>query len=298
MTSRALYMKVFMQAALIFLLGGAALHAAQSNIVEADGYACLGEDKSRKQTEETAVNDAKRKAAESALTYIKSETSVKNYVTEKDLLEAYANASVKILNELEKGWYKDDTLGDCYRVKVKAEVVSDEKAVVSGSQNSKAIDDPAAPLTVRLWTDKKEYGQGQAIKVYIKGNKPFYARIIYKDVGGNIIQLLPNPFRSDNYFNGGVVYELPSGNDRFTLEVTPPFGLEEVTLYASSSPLGELALKPVAGVYEVLTESKDIGTKTRGVKILEKSAGDGTTGGKAQPSEFVEEKSAVKTEKK
>lgn len=297
MTSRIFHMKILMQAALILLLGATALHAAQSSIVEASGYACMGEDKSRKQTEDIAVNDAKRKAAESALTYIKTETSVKNYVIEKDLVDAYASASVRILQELEKGWYKDETIGECYRVKVKAEVVPDEKAA-SVSQNPKVIDDPAAPLNVRLWTDKKEYGQGQDVKVYIKGNKPFYARIIYKDAGGNVIQLLPNPFRSDNYFNGGVVYEIPSGNDRFTLEVSPPFGSEEVTLYASSAPLGELALKPVAGVYEVLTESKDIGVRTRGVKILEKSAGVGTTGGKAQASEFVEEKSAVKTEKR
>ncbi|MBI5887639.1 MAG: DUF4384 domain-containing protein [Deltaproteobacteria bacterium] len=295
MTSRVFHVKIFLQAICVLLLGGTALHAAQSSIVVASGYACMGDDKSRKQTEDIAVADAKRKAAESALTYIKTETSVKNYAIEKDLVDAYASASVRILNELEKGWYRDDTLGECYRVKVKAEVIPDEKAV-SVSQNPKAqgfIDDPLAPLTVRLWTDKKEYGQGQDVKVYIKGNKPFYARIIYKDAGGNVIQLLPNPFRSDNYFNGGVVYEVPSGNDRFTLEVTPPFGSEEVTLYASSAPLGELALKPVAGVYEVLTESKDIGARTRGVKILEKTAG-----GKAQASEFVEEKSAVKTEKR
>ena len=298
MTSRIFHVKIFLQMMCILLLGAGALHAAQSSIIEASGYACMGDDKSRKQTEEIAIADAKRKAAESALTHIKSETSVKNYVIEKDLVDAYASASVKILQELEKGWYKDETLGECYRVKLRAEVVPDEKAAVSVSQNSKAIDDPAAPLNVRLWTDKKEYGQGQDVKVYIKGNKPFYARIIYKDAGGNVIQLLPNPFRSDNYFNGGVVYEIPSGSDRFTLEVSPPFGLEEVTLYASSAPLGELALKPVAGVYEVLTESKDIGVRTRGVKILEKTAGAGTAGGKAQASEFVEENAAVKTEKR
>ena len=32
------------------------LYAAQSTITEADGYACMGEDKSRKQTEQVYIN--------------------------------------------------------------------------------------------------------------------------------------------------------------------------------------------------------------------------------------------------
>jgi hypothetical protein len=50
------------------------------------------------------------------------------------------------------------------------------------------------------------------------------------------VQLLPNSYRAENYFNGGVVYEVPSGNDRFDLEVSPPFGKENIFVYASSSP--------------------------------------------------------------
>ena len=58
----------------------------------------------------------------------------------------------------------------------------------------------------------------------MRGNKPFYAKVIYKETTGNLIQILPNPYRKDNYFNGGVIYEIPSGNDKFELEVNPPFG--------------------------------------------------------------------------
>lgn len=64
---------------------------------------------------------------------------------------------------------------------------------------------------------KKEYKALEKIKIYIKGNKPFYARVLYKDVKGELIQLLPNPYRKDNYFNGGVIYKIPSGNDRFSI---------------------------------------------------------------------------------
>lgn len=155
------------------------------------------------------MSEAKRNAVEKTLSYIKSETTVKDFQLEKDVIGAYANAAIKIVQELEKAWYKDASSGDCYRIKIKAEVTPDEKAMQKISEGKNINDDPSAPLTVQVWTGKKDYKQGEKIKVYIKGNKPFYAKILYKDASGNIVQLLPNPFKRDNYFNGGVIYERP-----------------------------------------------------------------------------------------
>ena len=222
------------------------LRAGQSVLIDTEGYTCMGEDKSRKQTEETALNDAKRKATESAATYIRSEIHVQDSMLEKDLVSAYANAQVKVVQELDKGWYRDAGLGDCYRAKLKVEVVPDEQAMAAlGSKKQEALEnDPAAPLSVRIWTDAKEYRQGGKIRVYLKGNKPFYGRVVYRDAGGKLVQLLPNPYRQSNYFNGGAVYELPSGDDRFDLEVSPPFGAEAITVYAATSQVGELDVSP------------------------------------------------------
>lgn len=269
------------------------LRAAQSTITEAEGQACMGEDKSRKQTEKEAYTETKRKAAENASTYIKSETRVRDTELEKDLIDAYANATVKVVQVLDKGWFRDPSLGECYKLKIKAEVIPDERSMVRLSREEALGDDPSAPLRVRLWTDKKEYGQSEKIKIFIKGNKPFYARILYRDSRGTMLQLLPNPYRADNYFQGGVIYEIPSGSDHFELEVQPPFGEENVILYASSSPLGELGLKNEGPVYKVTTRAKDVGQKTRGIKILQKSDDREKTA-----SEFYEDKLSVKTTKK
>jgi len=62
------------------------------------------------------------------------------------------------------------------------------------------------------------------MRIYLKGNKPFYGKVLYKQADGSLVQLLPNPFRNQDYFNGGVVYELPSGEDHFDMEVTATFG--------------------------------------------------------------------------
>jgi len=276
---------------LIGLALASSLHAAQSTITESEGSACMGDDKSRKQTEESALTAAKKKAVEYASTYVTSETNVKNFMLEKDLVSAYANAAVKIIQELEKSWYKDPSSGDCYRIKIKAEVIPDEKAM-SGIAKSTAADDPSAPLSIKVWTDKKEYKNGNKIKVYIKGNKPFYARIIYKDAAGQIVQLLPNPYRSGSYFNGGTIYELPSGDDKFELEVSPPFGEENVVVYASTSPLGEISTEARGGVYQVKTLADDIQVKTRGIQLTQKAGGKNAT---PAASEFYEGKANLKT---
>jgi hypothetical protein len=217
---------------------------------------------------------------------------VKDFQIEKDLVDAYANATIKIIEEVEKAWYKDPASGDCFKLKIKAEVIPDDKAMAQIAKDKSVVDDPNAPLNVQLWTDKKEYRQSEKIKVYLKGNKPFYARVLHKDVKGALLQILPNAYRTDNYFNGGVVYEIPSGNDRFDLEVNPPFGEENIIVYSSLAPLGDINLKETGGVYQVKTAANDVGVRTRGIKLKEREEGKEPTA-----SEFFEVKVIVYTGK-
>jgi len=270
------------------------LYAAQSTIKIAEGSACMGDDKSRKQTETAALSDAKRNAVESVKTYVSSATEVKDFEVQKDLVSAYANATVEVVETLEKAWYKDPAQGDCYRVRLKAEVIPDEKAMKKANEKSKdaVLDDPSLPLAVKVWTDKKDYHNGEKIKIYLKGNKPFFARVIYRDTAGTSVQLLPNPYRQDNYFQGGVVYEIPSGKDQFELEVNPPFGEENIIVYASVTELGDLNLKQDGSVYIVKTKARDIGIKTRRIKVT-----GGAPTGAAPPSEFSEGTVMIKTQK-
>jgi len=273
---------------LILLLITSHSYAIQSSITESEGYACMGEDRTKRQTEETALQDAKRKAIEQVSTYIQSETQVKDFELQKDIVNAYANAKVRIIESQGKWDSEPPKVGDCYRIKIKAEVIPDEEAMKRISQ-SKELDDPSAPLKVKVWTEKNQYKAGERIKLFLKGNKPFYARVLYKQADGSLVQILPNPYRKDNYFQGGVVYEIPSGPDRFELEVTPPFGEESFIVYASTGELGSLELEQAGGVYKVRTNLDDAGEKTRGIKIVE-------TGSK-MGAEFAEEKVNIVVQK-
>jgi hypothetical protein len=282
---------IFMILALIFLTT-VRLHAGQSSVIlETEGYACMGDDKSRKQTEQVAYLDGKRKATESAVTYIQSETHVKDAILEKDLVSAFANAQVKVIQEMFKEWYKEANLGDCYRVKLKVEVIPDEKAMAGAAKKDQETleNDPGAPLSVKVWTGHPAYAEKECVRIYLRGNKPFYGRLIYRQADGTLIQLLPNPYRKNNYFNGGVIYELPSGDDKYSLETCAPFGTERVTLYASTSTGGDPELEPADKVFLIKTKADDLPVTTRGIKLL---AGKGKESG---PAEFAEASAEVMT---
>ncbi|HOK06561.1 MAG TPA: DUF4384 domain-containing protein [Syntrophales bacterium] len=264
----------------------APLWASQSSIVAAEGYACLGEDRTKRQTEEAALQDAKRKAVEQVATYIRAETEIKDLELKKDLVNAYAHAKVRVLESKGRWDSEPPKIGDCHRLQIKAEVVPDEEAIKRLTQ-TKDPADPSAPLAVQVWTDKKEYRAGERVRIFLKGNKPFYARIVYRQADGGLIQLLPNPYRKENYFQGGVVYEIPSGPDRFDLEVAPPFGEEDIVVYAGTGELGDLDLETSGGVYRVKTRSAHVGDKTRGLKVVGK--------GQAAAAEFMEGKVTIRT---
>jgi hypothetical protein len=280
---------------LLLIILSATAFAAPSTIVESEGNACMGDDRSRRQTEYAALADAKKKAMEHAATYLRTETTVKDFTLQKDVLSAYAQAEVRVVQELEAAWYRSSVSGDCYKMKVKAEVIPDLPAMERLSAEAPAaLEDPMAPLTVKLWADKREYKAGEKMRIYLKGNKPFFARVLLRDAAGEVTQLLPNPFRTDDHFNGGTVYEVPAAGDRFDLAVGPPFGEDTVTVYAGTTPLGEIRTEARGGVYKVKTRKKDVDDLTRGVKIVEKKD---TKSYSASAVEFFEVQAVVKTGK-
>jgi Domain of unknown function (DUF4384) len=260
--------------------------ADQSSITKADGYSCMGVDHSRKETENLALQDAKRNAVEFSKTYIESETQMENFQLKKDLVTAFSKANVKVIEVLNEVW-DDPATGDCYTIKIQAEVIPSrmemKKVVASGAM----MDDPRAPLTIEVWTNQEKFKAGEVMKVFLRGNKPFYGRLIYVDATGTNLQLLPNPYREENYFQGGVIYEVPTGHDKFDLTVQEPFGAEKVVLYGSTSPLGRLSTTNLGPVLKVEVPAAEIPAKTRGISF--------STDRKAQVSEFAEAVAEVVT---
>ena len=154
----------------VFVCAGTA-HALEPVTTEADGMSCMGYDKSRKQTETDALMNAKRNATESTMTSIKSETVIKDFKVEKDLVAAYANATVRVVETIESAWYRDDSAGDCYKVRILAEVTPAEAGPegAGGKQGyRKAIEDKGIEYNGDSFVIAVRNGKKNVVELFIK----------------------------------------------------------------------------------------------------------------------------------
>ena len=177
------------------------LFASQSLITESEGRSCLENGKTKKQVEEAAIDIARRNAIENVINYLRGGTSDS---PTRGHQSSYHDARVNVINELEKKWISEDGQ-ECFAIVIQAEVIPVEKITKRTTRGLHIVKKEAEPvqisatLNIEVWTDRTEYKTGDEVTIFLKGNKPFYARVIYKDVSGNILQLLPNPYRSNNY---------------------------------------------------------------------------------------------------
>ena len=244
----------------------------RSCIQAVDGYAQLSENMTLAETRATAFANAKRQALEAGRTYVKSKTKVKDFEVEYDLVWADAEGAVTILEQKDHG-VEDNTR---YHVWIKAEV---EYALKPKREEpgQGILLDKDAPLTVKVWTRKKQYKDGESIEIYVQGNRDFYGRIVDIDSQGNIIQLLPNDYRKINFFEAGRTYKIPDKGDCFDLRVTPPHGEDRIVVYASEVPVGEVAMESAGqGLRQYKGTQESLGGLTRSIKVVPADAGSYT----------------------
>jgi hypothetical protein len=257
----------------------------RSTIQEVDGYAYLSEDMTLGQTRKAALVNAKRLAVEQAKTFINSKTTVEDFVITGDVIEGESYGSVTVLEQKDLGIEDNNR----YHVWIRAEVEYGLKPPPPAAPSAGAPM-PAGPLTVKVWTPKKHYADGERIEIFIQGNRDFYARIVDITSSGDIIQLLPNAHRRQSRFQGGQTYRIPDARDRFNLIVSPPYGEDQIVVYASDVPLGDVDLEPLGGGLEQFRGTrKEIGVKTRGIQVSPAGPGSGSGGGSPRMgAEFYE----------
>ncbi len=267
--------------------------AAQSTITEADGESCMGDDKTRRQTEQAALEIAKRMAVEYTSSHIGSTTVVENFELKSDIVEAFTQAEVKLLEVLNRDWRQNGPIDLCINLRIKAEVIP-AAAQLQKVDSEQLKTDPRLPLNVDLWVNASDaqFTEGDKMKIYLRGNKPFYGRLVYVDSKGNNVQLLPTQHRRDNYFQGGTMFEIPTGNDKFELTVTGPFGEEQLILYASTEQLGNINTAPAGKDFYVVNDGiEQVAVKTRGIAIEAKDTNVGRPG----VAEFAETAISIRT---
>ena len=97
-------------------------------LTEAEGSACMGDDKSRKQTEEVARDEAKRRAAEQAATQVRAQSRVSVGTLEEDVIKIISGGKVRIIDVLDSKWDRDG----CYKYRIRAEVTPSKPGEMPG----------------------------------------------------------------------------------------------------------------------------------------------------------------------
>ncbi|MBI4773383.1 MAG: DUF4384 domain-containing protein [Deltaproteobacteria bacterium] len=242
----------------------------RSVIQEADGFSYLGGDITLNQAKVQALADAKRNAAEAVLTYVQSNTKVENFEVQYDVILSKAEAAIRVIDQKDQG-IVDNTR---YHVWIKAEVFYD-LASKAEKPDMPLLMDEKAPLTVKIWTEKKRYKKGERIVIHMRGNKDYFARIVDKTSTGELVQLLPNRFRQANHFKGGEIYTIPGEGDRFELEVGEPYGKDRILVYASEAALADVPMRVLggSGLQAFDGGEEELAQRMRGISVV---AGDGT----------------------
>ena len=278
-TLESLFKGVVVSKAPTHYVGGLAIRGLQvvpdqekrSSIYEVNGYAYLGENMSLAQARKAAFSNAKRQALEMAKTHIESNTLVKDGVLEYDHLQTGAEGDVSILEQKDLG-LKDNR----YHVWIKAEVEYGLRPTGQKPRPAKMMS-PDAPLTVKVWTPRKQYRHGEEVMILVLGNRDFYARIVNIDSEGNVIQLLPNDYRDINLFQGGKVYRIPDAGDHFKIRVSPPYGEDQVVVYASDVPLGEVETESIGQGLRRYSGTRDLlAGRIRSVAVVPRPVGSPT----------------------
>ncbi|MEA1971050.1 MAG: DUF4384 domain-containing protein [Thermodesulfobacteriota bacterium] len=233
----------------------------RSVIQSVDVYAYPGEGEEAKQIRGKMLSKAKGRILEKAKKYLDSKTKITGINLEYKIIKNKKGRFVTILSV--KKYDVDDN--GRHHSRMQGEVKYRLKGLTYGNDKLRAVlMKPAAPLTVEVWTDKRKYSEGECVKIFFKGNRDFYGKIVKVGVKGRVLQLLPNNYRQVSFFKRGKIYTIPDEGDRFDLQVHPPFGEERIIVYAADLPLSLRNMKTVAkGIYAYRGKESSLGKSVR-----------------------------------
>ncbi|GEM46802.1 PEGA domain-containing protein [Deinococcus cellulosilyticus] len=113
--------------------------------------------------------------------------------------------------------------------------ISPQRIIVNPIQTS---------LNAKVWLNKAAdnsgyatYTPGERVTIKASVNEDSYLYVFSVDVAGEVTQIFPNEYASDNFVEGGQTVTLPSEGDSYTLETDDDIGVGKVFAVASRDPL-------------------------------------------------------------
>lgn len=121
-----------------------------------------------------------------------------------------------------------------------------------------AAEDDNRHINIEITThlgDQQTFEAGDQISFLVTLDRDAYLLMIYEDANHNLVQVIPNRHRNNNFYKNGLFIAVPNRDDPFRFVVKPPFGQETLWVFASSRPLPTLAGTTLANGLKALSQS-------------------------------------------
>ncbi|WP_447972033.1 DUF4384 domain-containing protein [Nitrospira sp. Kam-Ns4a] len=239
--------------------------------VRGTGCYTYGDEETPDKARRTAQALARREAVESYRVFVQAATTVKNHVTQEDLVHS---ASAAVLRDVQIEKEEEQGRRICLTITAKvspAEVEELLRQKVKAKEMAEAAQAPLLPgrpsFAVRVWTNKPDgrFLEGERLIVSVQSERDGYLKLDYYVADGNVVHLVPNIHRGDAFIRAGQVYTF-GGGDRETFIIQKPFGAEAIKVIVSTQPF-DAALTASRNVDDGRRYLDGLASTTRDLKV-------------------------------
>lgn len=116
--------------------------------------------------------------------------------------------------------------------------------------------------------DKQAFVMGDVIRFLINLDVDAYVTVIYQTADGQLVQLLPNQKEKNTLTKAGLFISVPDENAAYQFTIQPPYGKEQVWVFASDSDGKKLTGKVLSnGLMIVSTTIQKIKRKIQAYSV-------------------------------
>lgn len=266
------------------LLSSLALHDATLLAANADkskeqptdvvtGSECYtyGDNETPSQAKRAAITLAQEQAVRGHRVFVQSESRLKNFRLEEDIIHSASSAilkNVQILKEEKRGQQQI-----CITISAIISPMAMDQ-MIQQRVNAKEIADMAqSPLIdqgefgVRVWTNNANgsngsFAEGDRLIIYVESERDAYLKLDYFQADGTVVHMVPNKSRGQARIRAHEIYSFGGDKDPERFIVQAPFGAETIKAIFSPTPFDT-----------ELNEENDVGDSRNYLKTLTKKRG-------------------------
>lgn len=243
--------------------------------VTGEGCYAYGDNETPAQAKQAAQSIAQEKAVRTHRVYVQSETKVKNFQLENNVIQT---ASAGMLEDIkvEKEEKKSGQV-ICVSVSAKLSPFSIEE-MIRQRINAKDIAEEAVKSRVvissvgfglRVWTNKTDerFIEGERLIIYVSPERDGYLKLDYFQADGTVVHLVPNLYSGQVMVKAGQTYVFGDDASAQHFVIQHPYGNETIKAILSEQPV-EIPIKSDKPVEDSRDYLKNLKSGTRGVRIV------------------------------